>query len=1313
MMKELEIVKSIGVTAHIDQNKSVNDTLVSNNTALTSISNQLSLNSNLKTLKPNQVDDLLKNPQIVGLIHNQIKPIVQICYNLEEALQRSKGRRYVVSEEYFNGIKNTFRYKIYENFTVFKNEYNTLNIKHFHELLKTHDEISDSSSGPGRLVFDIDITEKLFFNNYVHNTFDKDFEESIKLTFSKYYTNVDINRLEFVWQTSEASQKYSRHLTVKNAIFVDFRIGLHDFYKLMLHTLSESNDFYYFPTEYFLTNSKFLDTNVAHSVQFRMSGSSKIQGNPLIIDNPNYCLEDTLVRPMGCMRLIDEQNVGLLNESGQLFIKNLTDQKFKRAYENKNQVDTNNLTEGYIISLIEKLSVDRAEETFKWRNSGACLKHLCATENVFQAWIKWSRLPEKYHNVTEKEYRTIWESFKPSDDWRWNSHFLLNWAVKDSPDEMRDWLSQHPDIKVKSTAKFRYQPYKPPRHCRIKINHIDQERINPYDMNKIIELVKSKMDSGKTYQLFELIMKNNIKSAVFTSARESFAISFYDLLRTRMNDPDLNVKEIPDIVSISLLTGKEVITPGYIEFSSAENPTPKRCYLYNEIADWSSVPENSFIVIQMESLWKLKIKPPQLFVCDECTSCISQFSSRTMKWLTKSWAMYEWLIRSSSKIIFMDAFIDYRVIDVLLSCRDNDIIYVQWNRMQRGSRRIVNGSITGLHAYKFLDDMYLTERMVHYAQNHWDLYIVCGSKAKAELVYNMLSCIGPTLLHTSDTTDEDRPKLRNVNNLWTQYRFVIITSTITNGIDFTQKHFDAIFCFGDSRTCTVRDTWQMIGRVRFVRQGYLFYSHHTIGDKKPTKYQTIKQIIINKVGSVNSVETELKTGKILQADYHLTTTLKVIEDACGKSMCTYVDDCLTRIHIRNTQEINMSRNYYDEIFSHMLQDQGISCQVVEDTLPYEHPFKEDFFDTIDYLKERREAEYERTPSITPQQADEYQKNIENRCSNYTERSALEKYHFEKYIKDDVKSETNYKLFKFFTGNKVKLLNGLRELRGSIPNTFMSDYNNYNNIVQSRIYFDQETIVRVFCNLVGLPNTITQDATFNTLEFGDIHFQLGQKAIYAFCMASRIIKTIQMAMSVFGMMLYRWTGTRLKSEGKQETTGERKRYTEYTLKVPNKYRTLISLMKPLENKEINMPLEKQQLQSIHEQLDKMVQSDQIVKVDQASVYPQPGQLNVLSQLIQTQSEIRILPIISQSTILELLVDFGLKYSKSPLPIPPLHLTNCIRQTGYQNAYKNYKILISKVTADIDKYLSSFNIDWKSLNIKPTTLFHNIITKNDKT
>jgi hypothetical protein len=84
---------------------------------------------------------------------------------------------------------------------------------------------------------------------------------------------------------------------------------------------------------------------------------------------------------------------------------------------------------------------------------------------------------------------------------------------------------------------------------------------------------------------------------------------------------------------------------------------------------------------------------------------------------------------------------------------------------------------------------------------------------------------------------------------------------------------------------------------------------------------------------------------------------------------------------------------------------------------------------------------------------------------------------------------------------------------------------------------------------------------------------------------------------------------------------------------------------------------------------------------------------------------------QINALELIVDFTLKYHSN---INPKHLTNRIRQVGYYKAFNSLRIKSKPITTDIDKYLKSFKIPdlhWKSLGIKPDTIFPNVSTKYD--
>jgi hypothetical protein len=80
-------------------------------------------------------------------------------------------------------------------------------------------------------------------------------------------------------------------------------------------------------------------------------------------------------------------------------------------------------------------------------------------------------------------------------------------------------------------------------------------------------------------------------------------------------------------------------------------------------------------------------------------------------------------------------------------------------------------------------------------------------------------------------------------------------------------------------------------------------------------------------------------------------------------------------------------------------------------------------------------------------------------------------------------------------------------------------------------------------------------------------------------------------------------------------------------------------------------------------------------------------------------------------LELLIKYSLENSRCK---NPQAFIKCLREKGYGTAFKNYRIPTSTVTTAIDNYLLSLNrygLRWKTLGIKPDTIFPYEKTKYD--
>jgi hypothetical protein len=72
----------------------------------------------------------------------------------------------------------------------------------------------------GRLVFDFDIEGDNMA--LVPDNFKEEVEEAIIETINRYYINVDVDKIVFVWSTSQNPKKYSKHLTIQNFYMTDW-----------------------------------------------------------------------------------------------------------------------------------------------------------------------------------------------------------------------------------------------------------------------------------------------------------------------------------------------------------------------------------------------------------------------------------------------------------------------------------------------------------------------------------------------------------------------------------------------------------------------------------------------------------------------------------------------------------------------------------------------------------------------------------------------------------------------------------------------------------------------------------------------------------------------------------------------------------------------------------------------------------------------------------------------------------------------------------------------------------------------------------
>ena len=249
------------------------------------------------------------------------------------------------------------------------------------------------------------------------------------------------------------------------------------------------------------------------------------------------------------------------------------------------------------------------------------------------------------------------------------------------------------------------------------------------------------------------------------------------------------------IIKSGMGTGKSVALREYIKtvpdhyriviVSFRRSFTSEVAGKLNEFTDYQDVKKGTYklprMIVQFESLHKLDLMAgtPTVLILDESESILNQMKNPQMSkmgTLMKCWAVFEWLLKYSSKLIAIDAVLGPRTLDllkvrksVLVECNNYipppesapiDIYYEKADKL-----------LAVLYDYALRAT---TEPMV----------VVCGSKTKADIIYEKCQELNPNArikYYNVNTTPEDREGLKDVNKVWKDVDILIYTPTIMAG----------------------------------------------------------------------------------------------------------------------------------------------------------------------------------------------------------------------------------------------------------------------------------------------------------------------------------------------------------------------------------------------------------------------------------------------------------------------------------------------------------------------------------------------------
>lgn len=141
----------------------------------------------------------------------------------------------------------------------------------------------------GRLVFDFDIEKNIDGKEIIlPENFNQLIQSVIQTVFDKFYTK-KINPV-FVWLNCENPKKYSKHLVVKHADFVDnWKEQMNFFYEKMFIQMSSVKELNFYPKS--IIDKQLVRLNAS----LRMPYNSKIGGSPMLFESTEFTFHDGLI----------------------------------------------------------------------------------------------------------------------------------------------------------------------------------------------------------------------------------------------------------------------------------------------------------------------------------------------------------------------------------------------------------------------------------------------------------------------------------------------------------------------------------------------------------------------------------------------------------------------------------------------------------------------------------------------------------------------------------------------------------------------------------------------------------------------------------------------------------------------------------------------------------------------------------------------------------------------------------------------------------------------------------------------------------
>ncbi len=559
-------------------------------------------------------------------------------------------------------------------------------------------------------------------------------------------------------------------------------------------------------------------------------------------------------------------------------------------------------------------------------------------------------------------------------------------------------------------------------------------------------------------------------------------------------------------------------------FERLERDTGKKFTLYLNATKKDFILEKGNIVVQCESLYRLKFKEDEKIcvIMDECESILYQMTSPKTHSKNHAENVYtlELLMKEANKIVCMDAFISNRTFDFL---DDMNVDYDAFNYVKKlQNRKAIECKNIEQFENKLISDL----------KNGKKIYAVISSKNLLQILERIIKNKFKDKKILTYTGDYSSSKLENVNEEWSDADLILTTTTITVGINFDTKDvFHKIYVFASACSKNlVRDIFQCSYRVRHIIDNEMVFCLDTMPRG------------INVSVNRKQIDKELKTNKHLLLEQYNKYTV-----ATGYEGDT--PEWFRKLIVSNIFEFNISVMLLDTVFKMYLE----KCEYTIESFD-----KNEIIDEVpdDEDNERiiSDIRFDDIPVIDSKILKELKKK-ENKTIE--ERLAIQKFFFLKDIRDEVNNDKAY-LFELYVNYGRNKFKNLRYEKGYVNKGFeikdIVSYSVYPEIA-NKFSLRMEMIEKIKDKL-EIKNTMTEaEIKLEKLEEILSWFEEHGKEIHSvFDIRDRNKKgkfTMRNMTDMINKVFEKWGYSKLKkSEKKQRkmVNGKRIETTPYKLEI---------------------------------------------------------------------------------------------------------------------------------------------------------------------